>query len=71
MNILKAQPGGEFWSALSVNAALGFVVWVWAKLNNTLHCAYGKLFVLHGAGDYHSGKDSPLLLNFLQTQKQR
>ena len=26
---------------------------VWAKLNNTVHCTYGQLFVLHCAADYH------------------
>ena len=26
---------------------------VLAKLNNTVHCTYGQLFVLHCAADYH------------------
>jgi hypothetical protein len=43
----------------------------WAKLSNTIHCTYGQLFVLHCAADYHSGKDSPLLLKFLQNSKSK
>ena len=39
---------------------------VWAKMSNTIHCTYGQLFVLHCASNYHSDKDSPLLLKFLQ-----
>ena len=36
------------------------------RLSNTIHCTYGQLFVLHCASNYHSDKDSPLLLKFLQ-----
>jgi hypothetical protein len=42
---------------------------VWAKLSNTIHCTYGQLFVLLCTADYHSGKNSPLLLKFLQNSK--
>ena len=42
---------------------------VWAKLSNTIHCTHGQQFVLHCAADYHSGKDIPLLLKFLQNLK--
>jgi hypothetical protein len=42
---------------------------VWAELNNTIHSANGQLFVLHCAADYNSGKDSHLLLKFLQNSK--
>jgi hypothetical protein len=30
---------------------------------------FGQLYVLHYAADYHSGKDRPLLLKFLQNSK--
>ena len=38
---------------------------VWAKLNNTVHCTHGQLFVLSCAADYHSWKDSPFCKYFL------
>ena len=44
---------------------------VFSKLNNAEHCTYGQLFVLHCAADHHLGKNSPLLLNFLQTANQQ
>jgi hypothetical protein len=38
---------------------MGLMKIIWGKLNNTVHCAYGQLFVIHCAADYNSGKRQP------------
>ena len=60
-------------NTLQIRCRFGFDMFVekglgQAEQHYTLY-TYGQQFVLHCAADYHSGKDSPLLLKFLQNLK--